>query len=233
MQYQGCLIAAWGKELIYWMSTLFRKIFKGLATSFLPDRFLITRLPRDSQAVALTFDDGPHPDYTPRVLEVLDNNGIKATFFMVGDRVVQYPSVAREVALRGHAVGNHTMTHVALTDLARSDQIKEIREAQNVIEGETGVRPSLFRPPWGRLDFRIALSIWKQGLTIVLWSVDWRDSSVPSSEELVLEARRRPLSTGDIAVLHDGVAKTAKALENIIIYSNLKFIKVKRSEVPE
>src|SRR5439155_17382060 len=109
---------------------------------------IVYGVPTKEKLAALTFDDGPHPIYTPEILRILDRYRVKATFFMIGSRMEQYPDVVRSVAAHGHAVGNHTYTHPRdLGSEGESQVATELERCERVIERLTGRRTRLFRPP--------------------------------------------------------------------------------------
>lgn len=146
--------------------------------------------------VFLTFDDGPHPDITPWVLDELSKNNIKATFFCVGENVKRYPEIYQRILSEGHSVGNHTMRHENALKVKPTHYLASITEAGKLIDSE------LFRPPYGRLTPALAKKISKQ-YTIIMWS--WLsydfDRSVPVST--ILEKAEKQIKPGDILVLHD------------------------------
>ncbi len=161
-------------------------------------------VPTDEKVVALTIDDGPHPTFTPKILDVLDKYHVKATFFMIGKKMNEYPDVARDVVRRGHAVGNHTYTHPH--NIERDTQAQVIREldsCEQVIERLTGSRGHLFRPPRGLIDGSVFTIASEEGYTTVLWSIcaDHHDAPTP-----VLMAKRvlDNIRPGGIILLHDG-----------------------------
>lgn len=162
----------------------------------------LTHVATDEPAVALTFDDGPHPDYTPRLLEILARHGARATFFVVGERAVAHPELVRRAAAEGHALGNHTWSHAQLPDLRGAERRREIARCAAAI-APPGAWP-IFRPPRGRqtLPSRIDAAI--MGQLVVAWSAhaeDWRrhDADWLAAR---LAARLRP---GAILLLHDAI----------------------------
>jgi peptidoglycan/xylan/chitin deacetylase (PgdA/CDA1 family) len=121
--------------------------------------------------VALTFDDGPHPEYTPRILEALAAGGVQATFFMVGMRIAAAPALARDVAAAGHDLGNHTYRHRHLWTLSPSASVDELDRGAAAVADATGVRPRYFRPPWGAFNWPAFVHAGRLGEQRVLWSV--------------------------------------------------------------
>lgn len=155
------------------------------------------------KAAALTFDDGPSPEWTPRILDVLDKHSVKATFFLVGQAVEQHPEVAREIMRRGHSIGSHSWSHRPMPLLDARTLGEEIDRAADAIERATGKRPQYFRPPWGFYNRRVLLELRARGYLTVLWtrsSQDWRNPGPEVIETLSAADPRQ----GDIILFHDG-----------------------------
>ncbi|MEZ5406008.1 MAG: polysaccharide deacetylase family protein [Verrucomicrobiia bacterium] len=176
-------------------------------TSELP---FILRGPRGNPRVALTFDDGPNPSTTEKILQTLDQHRAKATFFMIGSRVKESPSMAREVRDQGHDIGNHSYTHPLLTRLSKATVYNEVQKTQQVIEDTLHLQPRWFRPPYGAFKASQAAIATELKLNIVIWSVDPRDWSRPGVNTI----HRRIVnhtSGGDIVLCHDIHRQTAEA----------------------
>ena len=135
--------------------------------------------------VALSFDDGPHPTYTAEILEILKENGVKSTFFVVGQNAREHPDLVRRIAEEGHEIGNHTDSHAFLRDLSLAAMCKEVTEASDTIEEITGRRPVLFRPPGGSYSDSKIRVLSEMGYVSVLWSKDTRDWTRPSVQSIV------------------------------------------------
>lgn len=170
--------------------------------------------------IALTFDDGPHPLFTPQVLDILKRYGIKATFFLIGKRVEKFPEIARRIVLEGHEVGNHTYFHPANLPKENREQIRqEIEKCTAVIEKVTGVRPKLFRPPKGFLNYKVLTLAQLEGYTLVLWmvSADHKEAKTP---EAMAQRVLKLVQPCDVVLMHDGRIpsrwKDIKALPLII-----------------
>ena len=174
----------------------------------------LVRLPpaaRQRGEVALTFDDGPDPVTTPRVLDLLDERGVRATFFCVGRRVETHPDLAAEIARRGHRVENHSHHHrVAFWFLPPAALRDEINRAQAAIAAATGRTPRLFRAPAGIRSPLLAPALARSGLELVAWTRRGFDS-VTTDARRVLARLVRGLGSGDILVLHDGSSARTKA----------------------
>ncbi|WP_297073657.1 polysaccharide deacetylase family protein [uncultured Duncaniella sp.] len=155
-------------------------------------------LQRGKKVVYLTFDDGPIPEETPWVLDVLDRYDIKATFFMVGDNVRKYPEVFEEVKRRGHSYGNHTMHHLQGLKENATTFFRDITEADQLI-GST-----LFRPPHGIIS-PLQTKLIKRHYNIIMYDVVTRDYSKRVTKEQVLENVKRYTRNGSIIVFHDSL----------------------------
>ena len=156
---------------------------------------------RTQTALALTFDDGPS-ESTPKLLEALDKYRVPATFFMCGANVRRCPDVAREVAARGHEVGNHTDSHARLDFKSPRFIYSEMKSAQATIQETTGATPHWFRAPYGVRWFGVAQAQELLGLRGVMWTVIGRDWRWPASR--VSERVLKHAANGGIICLHDG-----------------------------
>jgi peptidoglycan/xylan/chitin deacetylase (PgdA/CDA1 family) len=157
--------------------------------------------PSDTASVALTFDDGPHPEITPRLLDVLARHGARATFFPLGCRVQRWPELVAQVGRAGHTVGSHGFTHRG--DWWRSPRTlgEDLRRAEEAF-GRLLAEPKLFRPPFGALSPSWALACRKQGYTLVFWSVvsyDWKDPDAGRVADRVM----RGIRPGAIVLFHE------------------------------
>jgi peptidoglycan/xylan/chitin deacetylase (PgdA/CDA1 family) len=157
----------------------------------------------DRGAVGLTFDDGPHPEGTPAVLDALEAVGASATFFLVGEQVDRRPALAAEIAARGHGVALHCYLHRNLLRLRPREARADLLRGADAIERATGRRPLLFRPPFGYLSAAAVLTARAEGWETVLWKrigYDWPASATPAS---ICRRVTRRVRGGEILVLHD------------------------------
>jgi hypothetical protein len=159
--------------------------------------------PPGSRGVALTFDDGPDPKSTPRVLEVLAAAGVTATFFVIGRKAEQHPELVREMVARGHQVALHSYAHDRLFAM-RGPAIwrRDLTRGLRVLESITGQRPSLFRPPVGHTNPHVAGVMHALGLTVVGWTVSARDG-VRGSPRAVADRVLKYAKNGSIVLMHD------------------------------
>lgn len=164
----------------------------------------MSRLPDSVEGrVALTFDDGPDPEVTPAVLDILDHYGARATFFCVGRKVAAYPEVAALIVARGHFVENHTDTHpLAFAFRSPAALTREIEGAQDRIHAATGRRPVYFRAPAGIRNVWVAPCLDRAGLALVSWSRRGWDTVTRDPEAVV--RRLEKARAGDVLLLHDG-----------------------------
>jgi peptidoglycan-N-acetylglucosamine deacetylase len=166
----------------------------------------------ERREMALTFDDGHDPRYTPRVLEVLQERGVSATFFLVGEQVRRYPELARRIVAESHSAGTHTLSHRHAYLLGPRATSKEVEGGRRVCMETLGEAPRWFRPPWGALNAWTRRAALRSGQRVALWSItgkDWRARETPASIARRVVERFRP---GAIVLLHDsGGAQGAPA----------------------
>lgn len=154
------------------------------------------------KVVALTFDDGPSPVWTPQILDELKKANVKATFFMLGNHVEKYPQVARRAAQEGHEIENHTYDHHVLLYYKTEEIEKEIRDAEKAIKNTTGRTTRYFRPPKAWLMEKEKKKIGEMGYKIVLWSLNSKDWVTFDDKYMVKYILRR-VQPGDIILFHD------------------------------
>ena len=160
--------------------------------------------PRQSREVFLTFDDGPHSLYTLQLVELLAQYDARATFFVVGEKVRQYPQLVRETVAAGHRLGNHTMHHLRMRWTPVSVVREEISSAQKVIEQTAGEAVYHFRPPYGVLRPAVLGFASRLGLKVTMWSCMPLDFRRASDSPAIAASLARHLRGGDIVLLHDG-----------------------------
>lgn len=184
---------------------------------------MIGRGPRAQRTAYLTFDDGPNPTTTDRVLETLATQGVPAAFFMVGAHVQRHPDIARRVVAAGHEVGNHTQHHIKLHVRGPQRIRRELEEAHGAIATLAGTTPRAFRAPHGYRNPFVAPAARRLGYRVCGWTFGVWDSARPGADEIRRRVRAR-LRPGAIVLLHDGDGydpggdrtQTAAALPGII-----------------
>jgi peptidoglycan-N-acetylglucosamine deacetylase len=210
-----------------------RALLRGELTTPLP-RYVYANLYNDfitpelertnkNKIVTLTFDDGPDPVYTCEVLKILRKEQVPATFFMIGKNIEKYPEIVKQVVEQGEIIGNHTYSHTDIELLSEEQLKKELSKTSKLIEKFSGHKPTYFRPPKGRSNFRIDNQIEKLGYRIVLWdeTIEHKSARTPLAEANRIVDLTIP---GSIVLAHDGCPhskrlcrkKTVEALPTII-----------------
>ncbi len=176
----------------------------------------MTSGPSESRSVALTFDDGPHPKHTPVVLDRLRALGVRATFFVIGERAEASPALVARIVEEGHELGQHSYTHGAPAATSALTLVSETRRTSTVLLRFTGKRPRLYRPPYGKLTAGKLVGLWALGQTVVLWNRDPKDMAYGAVGPLRRWFETEPLAGGDIVLLHDVHPHVAPALDAIV-----------------
>ncbi len=171
----------------------------------------------DRPVIALTYDDGPHPQNTPRLLDILRSHQVKATFYVTGENVRKHPGILRRIVAEGHEVGNHTMTHGKITTMDQAAVRREIADTQNLIVAATGRYPQTFRPPYGAItEGQKAWIKAEFGMPSILWSVDPKDWQRPGTG-VVTDRLVQGASRGGILLLHDIHAPSVDATPGALV----------------
>lgn len=181
--------------------------------------------------IALTFDDGPHPRLTPKILAILEKYDIKATFFVIGANAKEYPDTLKKVSEAGHEIANHTYSHIHFSDKNISKLRAEIKKCESEIFDRTDIKTSLFRPPEGQICSSLKGIARDMDYDVVLWSLDTRDwAHTPPYK--IAENIKQNIKAGDIILMHDFIghnSPTPEALELFIpelIERGFKFVTV-------
>lgn len=176
----------------------------------------------DEKVIALTFDDGPDVDFTPQILDILKKHDVKATFFVVGEKVGWNPELLRREYDEGHEIGNHTFTHINVSKRGYGEIEKEITDTQQTIKKVIGQEPKLFRPPYRALSKEMCSIVKQKNMNIILWSnLDPRDWSNPGVYYIVNTITSK-VENGNIILLHDynnsrnSKSQTIQALDVVI-----------------
>ena len=186
------------------------------------------------KVAALTFDDGPHPEYTPRLLDVLAKHGAKATFFIVGRAAEAYPDVMERIAAEGHALANHTWDHRSVPLLTKRERIEQMSRCSAALAPYGGDN-KLFRPPFGNQSWASRLDALRLGYEVVAWShhaLDWLEHDAAFIEERLAGQ----LQPGNIFLLHDALYRAEperldrtpciKAVDTLLTNSDYRFVTV-------
>lgn len=168
--------------------------------------------------IALTFDDGPHGVKTAVILDILKKYSVPATFFVLGENAEKHPEIIKREIKEGHEIGNHTYSHLAISEKNISGMRDEIIKTENSVYEITEYRPKLFRPPEGRCNENIASIAASLDYSVILWNIDTRDWA-HTSRDCIVDMVLNNIESGDIVLFHDAVSgksNTADALEIII-----------------
>jgi len=194
------------------MLALARSLSKDvLQHAVFPGRFL-WRLPRPG--IGLTFDDGPHPEHTPAMLDMLARAGVRATFFVIGREVEKHPEVARRIVAEGHGIGGHSHDHTVITSLDAGALVDDLAHCRRVIREATGLDTGLMRPPKGEVSLRSIRTVCRAGYTLVHWTRTYSDYKQDGVDALTARIDAAPPTEGDILLFHDHNATTVRALDS-------------------
>jgi peptidoglycan/xylan/chitin deacetylase (PgdA/CDA1 family) len=208
------------------VATAAQALFRRVAQAGPPDHVMTTSKPTeppvpflhqgpaDSPAIALTFDDGPVPGVTERILDALRVHDLRATFFMIGEKVAATPELAHRVLQEGHELGHHTYTHRKLTELPDVEVEAELDRTDAIFRSVLGRRAEWFRPPFGALRQDQAVRVARRGMRVAMWSVDsedWRGGAGAEVTERILTH----IHPGAILLCHD-VPATAESIETTL-----------------
>lgn len=184
-------------DLLYQFPPWLQRLYSGV----------VWRMNPSSKVVYLTFDDGPIPECTPQVLDILAQYGVKATFFMVGENVERYPQLLARVRAEGHVVGNHTYHHLKGYKTCTHTYLQDAHEANSILHTH------LFRPPHGRMKYSQKKALREGGCTIYLWDVLTHDYNPRYSVEKMLAVVKRYTRNGSIIVMHDSMKSKDRMLK--------------------
>jgi len=195
-------IFKWGLIFFVAAGALFAVLSIFFDEAVLLRKGAIYRAPVARKVVALTFDDGPSPVWTPQILDELKSAHVKATFFMLGAHVERYPDVARRVAAEGHEIGNHTYDHHVLLYYKPSELMEQLEKTKRVIKNITGQTTRFFRPPKAWVTGMEKAYIKDLGYTIVLWTLNSKDW-VTFDDKYMIKYLLHHIMPGDIILFHD------------------------------
>ena len=214
------------KEFLRFCSTLIAAVFLCHSAAFVysvpftrsEDGAVFSWHPNKKNKIAITFDDGPHKVYTPEILDILEEFGIKATFFVVGSCARENGEILRRAVSEGHEIANHTYTHKDLKSSPQSVIVNEILSTENAVYELCEMRTKLIRPPEGKYSEALRQVADRLDYKIVLWTVDTRDWAHTPSEQIAYHVLKN-VKCGDIVLFHDFIAgnsPTPEALRIII-----------------
>lgn len=186
---------------------------------------------RADNKIAISFDAAWGGEQTPGILDILDEYGVKTTFFLVGIWVERFPDLVREIAARGHEIGNHSTSHPQMSALSAAKIAQELKTTSDRIELLTGVRPTLFRPPYGDYNDRVVTVSRAEGYECVQWNIDSLDWKNRGAQDMIAQASKAGRG-GDIVLFHNDSKYILEALPTILrIYRDAGLAVVPVSEV--
>jgi peptidoglycan/xylan/chitin deacetylase (PgdA/CDA1 family) len=181
------------------------------------------------KVIALTFDDGPDQTVTPRVLDILKEQQVQATFFCIGHKVEENPGLIKRMDQEGHAIGSHSYSHHFFFDLFRfAKMLNELKRTENILERVLDKKIKMFRPPYGVTNPPLARALRKMNYHIIGWSL-WSKDTVIKDEDLLFERLKIKLGTGDILVFHDTRSHMVAVLDKFIKFAKenkYRFVRV-------
>lgn len=184
-----------------------KEIFKNILSS---RRLLIYRISTKKKVLAVTFDDGPHPQNTEKILEILRLKEAKATFFLSGQEADKFPNLVKRYIEEGHEIGNHAYYH------AHNIKLNDITKSAKIIANKSDTKPNLFRPPYGKITPILLLYLFLKKITLVMWSIDSNDSNIEGGQKLRDHLANKKIQPGDIILFHEDYNHTVEALSDII-----------------
>jgi len=172
--------------------------------------------------IAITFDDGPHPEYTAYVLNLLKKHDAKATFFLIGRNCETYPELVQQIINEGHTIANHTYSHVKKIGFLGTGKVTvELEKTNQLVEQQTGLKLRLFRPAFGVTNPKIAKALKRLNLQSIGWNQRSYDTT-KLKEEQVYDRITKNLKKGDVILLHDTSAKSVAVLERLLLFLKTK-----------
>ena len=195
-----------------------KKYIKHIISFFIPKKMVMWRGRSHSNKIALTFDDGPNPEFTPDVLRILKEKNVRATFFLIGKEISKHRELAKRIIDENHSVGAHTYSHYKFGSLSYENRKNEIVNGREVISNELGKKCSIFRPPQGSMSFRQLFYCIKEGLSTILWSVNSGDYEFKGAKYILNNVIGNDLKGGDVLLFHDDNQFTLEALPKIVEY---------------
>jgi len=184
----------------------------------LPARILRYKERGSTSTIYLTFDDGPDPLVTPKVLALLKQFQAEASFFIVGKKIVQFPDMTKAIHEEGHLIANHSYNHIKFTDLDFRSQLEEVESTNKAIYDTLGIKCAIFRPPGGIWSFRLLWALVKKGIVLVNWNRDSLDCRNSTAQKIIKLFMKFPVQGGDIILFHDDDDKVCDILSEMLPY---------------
>lgn len=168
--------------------------------------------------IAITFDDGPNPQFTPQVLALLKQHDAKATFFCIGKHIETHPELFKQIITEEHTIGNHTYSHANNFGFFKTQKVQaELQQTNSIIKKISGLNPKLYRPAFGVTNPRIARAVTNLNVTTIGWNKRSLDTT-NLSEFQILKRATKNIKTGDVILLHDTSEKSVRVLEQLLLF---------------
>lgn len=191
------------------------KLKKHDILGLLPKKLLLTRT-RDRAARYLSFDDGPEPAHTPKLLDTLARHGVKASFFLVGEKIEQFPEIVQRIVAEGHMIGNHSYSHWSFRNMTGRKQLDEVYRTDALLRLFDNRPHHRMRPPHGYVGATLLMHFARRKRSLVYWSYDSLDYQDHPVATLIQRLRTNPPAPGDIVLMHDDSDKAAEALDVLL-----------------
>lgn len=176
----------------------------------------IFKIDTEEKVVAITFDDGPDPKYTPILLETLHSEGVRATFFVLGNQAEKSPGILFWMQKAGHEIGNHGYSHPDVKRLKKEEIYQEIKRTEKIILSASGMRPTSYRPPGGVVTPAVLKATYSAGYDLVHWSVDPKDWKRDRTAEVITGSIKNKVGSGDIILFHDGGVNQEESIKALV-----------------
>ena len=199
-----------------------KKKLKTFIMKILPSWLLRYKDASHGNVLYLTFDDGPDPEVTPKVLALLQQYNAQASFFVVGEKAMKFPNIIKSIHNSGHLVANHSYHHVKFSDLKFTTQLQEVELTNQTIKDIIETDCRIFRPPGGIWSIRLLWSLFLKGIVLVNWNRDSLDCRHNSSQEIKQLFKKHPVQSGDIILFHDDSEKVCDILCEMLPYWQAK-----------
>ncbi|NII54930.1 polysaccharide deacetylase family protein [Luteibacter sp. SG786] len=191
------------------------KLRKQDLLGLLPEHLVLTRT-RDADLRYLSFDDGPDPAHTPKLLDTLARHGVKASFFLVGEKIEQHPDIVKRIVEEGHMIGNHSYSHWSFRNMNLAKQLDEVYRTDALLRLFDNRPHHRMRPPHGYVGASLLAHFARRRRSFVYWSYDSLDYQDRPVEALIDRLRHDPPAAGDIVLMHDDSDKAADALDVLL-----------------
>jgi peptidoglycan/xylan/chitin deacetylase (PgdA/CDA1 family) len=208
----------WKQYTLYSLLVLFiYSLFIAFGSYYMKANFFFKSIHSNKKGLCLTFDDGPHPEHTPQVLDILASHNLKATFFVIGKQIEGNEAILQRMVAEGHVIGNHTWSHSNMTAMMLESTVdKEIKQTNEAIFKACGVKPIIFRPPFGVTNPRIGKAIKSNLMHSIGWDIRSYDTTAKSTDQLKTRILKEVDRGGSILLMHDNRPIAAEVLDELL-----------------